>query len=400
MKILIINDLLIKGGTEAQCLREKELAETYGNEVSLITFDNNFPENHERFNVENRFYNFPIGNGKFMGVYRKLFHDPILCYRIRKIINKIKPDIIHVNNLILAPSSQYRALEGYQVFQTLRDYSIVCIKATSIFDDNLICQGYKHHNCRKECKEYNRFKTFLKLYRINKVEKLRKTYVKKFISPSEMLRTYSINNSYENVVTINDCLDFSKFENYKKNQSLKRKRYVYFGVVNEIKGVFKLLEAFNEFSKDKDIELIIIGNVEEAFSERLNSYTSKNPNIRYIGFQDFNHILEILKDTYAVVVPSLWMENYPNTVLEAMAAECLVLGSKRGGIPEILEGRGLLFDVLKHKETVDALNRSYFMSEAEYIDITRKAKKFIIENNNKDRYYKKIMDLFEDVVSE
>lgn len=394
MKILIINDLFIKGGTETQCHREKEIAEENGNEVSLITFDSNFPKSHGKFNSKNRFYNFPIRTGNFAGVYRKLFYDPILCYRIRKLINKLKPDIIHANNLILAPCSQYKALEGYKVVQTVRDYSVVCIKGTSIFDDKSICQGYKYHNCRVECNEYSKFKSFFKVYRINKIEKLKKTYVKKFISPSETLRTYLINNSYENAVTINDCLDFSKFEHYKKNESTKKKRYVYFGAVNEIKGVFKLLDAFNEFSKDKDVELIIIGNIDKGYSERLYRYTAKNHSISCIGFQDFTHILEILKDTYAVVVPSLCMDNYPNTVLEAMAAECLVLGSNRGGIPEILEGRGLLFDVLNHNEMVKAINRSYFMSQAEYSGITKKAKKFIKENNNKDKYYKKIMDLF------
>jgi glycosyltransferase involved in cell wall biosynthesis len=46
-----------------------------------------------------------------------------------------------------------------------------------------------------------------------------------------------------------------------------------------------------------------------------------------------------------LLVPSLWQEAFPRVAVEAMLNGIPVLASRRGGIPEALEGAGFLFDV-------------------------------------------------------
>jgi len=42
--------------------------------------------------------------------------------------------------------------------------------------------------------------------------------------------------------------------------------------------------------------------------------------------------------------PSLWQDPMPKAVLEALAAGCALVTTRRGGIPEVAEGRALIID--------------------------------------------------------
>jgi glycosyltransferase involved in cell wall biosynthesis len=57
------------------------------------------------------------------------------------------------------------------------------------------------------------------------------------------------------------------------------------------------------------------------------------------------------------VVPSKWHENYPYVVLQAFAAGKPVVGSNRGGIPElVVDGdRGILYEAEKPSELAGAM---------------------------------------------
>ena len=60
-----------------------------------------------------------------------------------------------------------------------------------------------------------------------------------------------------------------------------------------------------------------------------------------------------------VVVPSNWYENCPMSVLEAMAYGKPVVGSRMGGIPELVEHNktGILFDAGSVVELTAALDK-------------------------------------------
>ncbi|WP_186431541.1 glycosyltransferase [Clostridium sp. BSD9I1] len=396
MKILIINDLLIYGGAEMQGRREKEILEKNGHEVYLLTFDEKFPVNHELYNCENKFINIKIKNKGLIAIYRKIFKDYQLINKIKQVIEKIEPNIIHINNLYLAPFSQYNALEQYKCVQTIRDYSAVCPLGTCIYNNYKICKGIKFNKCNISCNFS--LKSKLKLYRYKQVDKLRKSVVNKFICPSEMLTEYCEQHDF-NIQCINNSFDSNKIKRFNKKVDLNKKKYLYFGVINENKGVFKLLEAFEEFSKDKNVELLLAGKVEDEFKDKFNSYLKNNKRLRYLGYQDYEKMLSVLEEVYSVVIPSLWMENYPNTVLEGMVTECLVLGSNRGGIPGMLSyDRGVLFDVMNKDDIIDKLNISYNLSKEKYLDIVNRAKEYVISNNNTEKYYERLIKVFNKVL--
>ncbi|MFU0784635.1 MAG: glycosyltransferase [Thermoanaerobacterium thermosaccharolyticum] len=395
MKIVIMNDLLVCGGAEMQSRREKELLESNGHEVYLLTYDYDFPRNHNFYKSDNGFFNIPIKNSGINKIKRKLFFDEILYSKTRAILKRLNPDIIHVNNLYLAPITQYKSLDGFNVVQTIRDYSAVCPLSTCIYKDYTICKGIKYNNCNLRCSSY---KTPIKKYMYDTVYELRKKYVDKFICPSEKLTEYCKDHSY-NIECINNPFDFSKLEKFKKAIDHNTKKYMYYGAINEEKGVFKLLEAFNKFSKNKNVKLIIAGKANKTSLDKLKLYLNNNK-IEYLGFLSYDKIIKKLEEVYSVIVPSLWMENYPNTVLEGMCTECLVLGSNRGGIPDMLkDDKGIIFDVLDINDIVNALEKSYNIDIQQYKKIINKSKKYAIYNNSIEKYYERLINCFNDVIA-
>lgn len=395
MRILIVNDLLVSGGAEMQGLREKKILEENGHEVFYLTFDIKFPENDVKFNEKNGFFNIPINNMDGIKIIKKLILNKKLFKKIIFTIDRIRPDIIHVNNLYLAPITQYRAIAEYKnVIQTIRDYSAVCPKNTCIKKDMTVCRGTKYNECLGVCGE--NIKGKMKIIKNSYINKIRKKSIFNFICPSEKLTQYCSDHDYD-IDCINNPFDFDKLNNFSKKVNFKRKKYLYYGSINEDKGVIPFIEAFEKFKKDKiDVELILAGKIDVKIEEIIRKYI-EDEKVTYLGYLKYEHMIEVLQEVYSIVVPSQWMENYPNTVLEAKATGTLVIGSSRGGIPELIKNEKFIFDTNDINDINRVLENTYIVSEDEYFKITNENLIECKATNNIDTYYKKIINKFDSI---
>src|SRR6185369_13271990 len=88
-----------------------------------------------------------------------------------------------------------------------------------------------------------------------------------------------------------------------------------------------------------------------------------------------------------LILPSIWYENNPMIIIEAMTYGLVVIGSDIGGIPELLnEGRGFLFDPLKPDSLDGQIQKSESISISEYDEISARAKSFA-QNLSSENYY-------------
>ncbi len=388
MKILIVNELLISGGAEQSCLKMKKLLQKQ-NDVVYLTFDNEFEEKINEVEDKKNIVNIKLGNKRL----NRFIFNIFLYRKIRNKIKEINPDKIILNNLSSSPITQLKAMKGYDVYQIIRDYYAVCPKSTAIKNDLSVCSGYKFNNCYKTCGKD--LKIHMRLHLIRKMERLRKKLLRKLISPSEKLNEYLLDCRYDSCC-INNPMDITdECKNNEKELSMGTKKYVYLGAVNEIKGIYKFIEAFNSFSKGRDVNLTIIGKCSERDDEeKLDKYLKENAKLKYLGYKTHKEVVELLKGFDFIVVPSLWIENYPTTALEGMLYKCLVIGSNRGGIPEIVgNDRGFLFNILDNKDIENTLNQTYSMGKEQYKEIIERAYKYVCENNSYEKYYKNIMEI-------
>lgn len=141
---------------------------------------------------------------------------------------------------------------------------------------------------------------------------------------------------------------------------LKKKNDVYTvhfigNIHNTHKGLHLLLESVRTLiDKNYNINLRIIGG-----GELLEKYINENikySSITFLGFLD--EPMKELVNSELLIVPSL-VDSFPNTIMEALYLEIPVIGSKTGGIPEMLEFKELLFEAnagalyMKMKDIID-----------------------------------------------
>jgi glycosyltransferase involved in cell wall biosynthesis len=70
--------------------------------------------------------------------------------------------------------------------------------------------------------------------------------------------------------------------------------------------------------------------------ERLAQELRVESHITFTGWLDHDQVGKYMDDAVALVIPSIWPENFPTVVLEALAAGTPVIGSRVGGIPELV----------------------------------------------------------------
>ena len=78
---------------------------------------------------------------------------------------------------------------------------------------------------------------------------------------------------------------------------------------------------------------------------------------RMTGFLPIDQIHDLQQDAAIIACPSVWHDPMPKAVLEALAAGSALLTTRRGGIPEVAEGRALIVDNPDIQSFADALHR-------------------------------------------
>jgi glycosyltransferase involved in cell wall biosynthesis len=137
----------------------------------------------------------------------------------------------------------------------------------------------------------------------------------------------------------------------KRNEFAAPRTILYVGRVTASKGVFELLSVFITLTESySDICLEFIGPIhDEAERVKLKNLVltaGLDDRVCFSGFQPLEYVVSQYASTCMMVYPS-HMDTGPNAVYEAMAAGVPVVGTRVGGIPEMIshESTGLLVPV-------------------------------------------------------
>ena len=115
---------------------------------------------------------------------------------------------------------------------------------------------------------------------------------------------------------------------------------LYIGRWHKVKGIDVLVRAVREIPQDVPLRLTIHGigdgPEERACAESIRRLAQGDGRIRIEGSIAHEKLPHVLAQADALAVPSLWLETGPMVVLEAKAAGLPVIGSRLGGIAELV----------------------------------------------------------------
>lgn len=117
---------------------------------------------------------------------------------------------------------------------------------------------------------------------------------------------------------------------------------VFSGRITREKGVTELIDALIRLPQYQNIKLLVIGSSfygdsanEDNFIKSLKQKAAViKERIIFTGFIPYAQMPQYLKMADIAVIPSMWDDPCPNTVLEAQAMGLPIITTRRGGIPE------------------------------------------------------------------
>ena len=119
--------------------------------------------------------------------------------------------------------------------------------------------------------------------------------------------------------------------------SLEELKFLYYGRIEPRKGVEPLIEAFRALPH---LRLRLVGGdvPYSPYGRSFRAHLERNapPNVEFLGEVPRERMLALNREADVCIFPSLF-ENWPNACIEAMAAGRVVLGSRHGGMSEMIE---------------------------------------------------------------
>ena len=101
------------------------------------------------------------------------------------------------------------------------------------------------------------------------------------------------------------------------------------------------------------------------------------------------------------ILPSEWYENNPMSVLEAFALGKPVIGSRIGGIPELVKDNktGLTFEPGNAEDLYSKME--YLINNKDkMVEMGRNARRYVEEEFNPEKYYQALIKVYQSAIEE
>ena len=196
------------------------------------------------------------------------------------------------------------------------------------------------------------------------------------------------------IMVISQGVDIEKFHPVLKSESKTDIEFLFIGRLSKLKGLEYALRAFKRiYERYPYTRFLIVGEGKERkFLEKLTVQENIQSVVEFRGYVSYDKLPKIYNSAYIFVLPSL-SEGLPNVILEAQASGLPVIGTKVGGIPELLsDGRGILVSPANEQqlfEAMETLVRNVALREK----IVKKAREYVVENHSLEALRQRYLEI-------
>ena len=250
-----------------------------------------------------------------------------------RLLHELRPDVVHLHNISLLGLGVQTAPRGRPLLYTAHDYWFRCPRSDLLKNGRAPCERPACLAC---------------LVRSRKVPPLwrgadigtRFDRIDRVIAPSRFLTDLAQSSFGCPVVHLPN---FSPDGNPGGRVEAPSPYVLYVGVLEPHKGIRELMEAARRGPAGQRFVLVGHGSLERP----LRALAERDPSRFEVrtGVPP-EELSSLFAHAAALLMPSVWYENAPLAAIEALSWGCPVLGTSRGGVPELVRdgAAGLVFE--------------------------------------------------------
>ena len=372
MKILMVNKFLYpRGGCETYMLNLAEELKAKGHEVEYFGMydEKNTVGNTLGLYTTNMDFH-SKGIARFLYPF-KIIYSTEAKRKLLKVIDDFKPDVVHMNNINfqLTPSVIYAVKKrNIPLVQTVHDYQMICPNHLLYsFGEVKPCErcinGSKFNCFKHSCIHGSKAKSLIgaieaKLYSVLKTYKK----VDLYICPSRFLedKLLAASDLYRGkTLTIHNFIEKKPLP----PKVTPEKPYVAFASrLSKEKGVTLLYEAAKLLP---EYSFLVAGSGPDG------ECLKEVPNITMKGFLTGDELVSLMANARLMLLPSVWYENCPLSILETHAFGVPVITMNSGGMAELVEDgkTGALINEPTPEAVAAAIKRCF--EDEEYYNVLK-----------------------------
>lgn len=418
MKILQVHKYFTRkrgGGSVTAFLEMVKALSERGHVVSVFSMQdkNNEPTPYSKYFTEHFDLNKKSGIGEKIKNSIKIIYNFEARNKLEKLIQEEKPEIAHLHNFyhylspsIISPLKKH----NIPVVMTLHDYKIIC-PDYKLFNKGTTCEkckGGKYYNCFfNRCIKESFSKSFLAMIEAY-VHRILKSYEKVdiFIAPGLFMKNKCIEFGIpeDKIKVIRNIVNTESLQK-EIDYSLKEKNYfLYYGRLSEEKGINDLIQAASKLNEEKMLgenELYIAGKgPEEGKLKKLVAGLGLENKIKFLGFKLGKELLDTIRQSKFVVVPSIWYDNSPMVITESQLSKKPVIVSDLGGSREsIIDGTtGIVFKAGDIEDLAQKIKKILVLPEEERETMGQKGFDNILKINDSEKIYQDMLDIYKSLL--
>jgi glycosyltransferase involved in cell wall biosynthesis len=244
--------------------------------------------------------------------------------------------------------------------------------------------AYKYHDLRKVFHKVSRIVcpsnfTATKFRENYRLKNLSTVHIPTFVSEEILLGSQSISNEV--------------------NKSIG-----YWGRIDHDKGIHTLLDAMKNLYKNlPDVTLTLIGNGDEQYVQKMRQKIIDDGlnSVVMVPFLQKDQLFKIISDFDLVIVPSLWYDNMPNSLLEAQAYGIPAIVSNNGSLKELVHHgfNGYHFESGNPADLAKTII-NYYLNEKDIALMKINSAAWAQEHYSSGKHYERLISVFDEVLSE
>ena len=273
---------------------------------------------------------------------------------IRARIEAFKPDVVHVHNTfpLISPSLYWAcSAAGVPVVQTLHNFRLACPQAMFLRDGRICedCMGRApwpamRHSCYRDSRAQT--SVLAGMLVLHRALGTWQDKVARYIALNSFCRDKFIEAGLpaERIVIKPNFVEAPP-----PSPHTSRSGFLFVGRLSPEKGISTLVQAWRQ--RQGVARLAIAGSGPEG------GLLAGLPGADVLGPLPLQAIQQRMSAATALVLPSIWYENFPRTLVEALGAGLPVIASRIGALACLIEEgqTGLLFEAGNAKDLAERL---------------------------------------------